>query len=62
MYEAIAAAALEIIKAVIAQIEEAKLADDDRKAAILARLQSSGAALDLTLGALDAELAKLKQT
>jgi len=52
-------AGIQIIKAVIAQIEEAKMADADKAAAIAARLQSTGASLNLTLSALDAELAKL---
>ena len=52
-------AGFEIIKAVIAQIEEAKQGDAAKAAAVASRLQETGAALNVTLSALDAELAKL---
>lgn len=61
MEEAIIAAAMQLIEMAVAQIREAKMATEERKAAILARLNSSTAALTSAEAESDAELDALKK-
>lgn len=62
MEEAIIAAGFAAIRAIIAQVEESKMADAEKKAAILARLNASQAALDVARTAEENELDKIKKS
>ena len=61
MYEAIVSAGMEAVEAIIAQIKEAKMASAEKQAAILARLNSSQAALDVDDAEAHATLALLQK-
>lgn len=61
MEEAIIAAATQLIEMAVAQIRESRMASEEKKAAILARLNSSTAALADAEAEADAELDALKK-
>jgi hypothetical protein len=59
---AIVEAGFTAIKAIIAQVEESKMADAQKKQAILARLQATQSALDIAQADANAELNKIKNS